>query len=170
MRRVILAIVAVLFTAGVASAQNYMVVDSEKVFKSLKEYNDALEQIEQLSQRYQQEVDKKFAEVERLYNNYMVQRAALSENARQSREREILALEAEATKFQESLFGTEGEIMKRRMELIQPIQKKVFDTIDSYAKQKGYDMIIDVAQNATMLYYSAKADKTTELIAILKAE
>jgi outer membrane protein len=76
MRRVILAIVAVLFTAGVASAQNYMVVDSEKVFKSLSEYNSALEQIESLSKSYQQAVDAKFQEVETLYNNYMQQRAS----------------------------------------------------------------------------------------------
>jgi outer membrane protein len=168
MKRLLFAILAVVMTVGVATAQNYMVIDSEKVFKSLKEYNDALEQIEQLSQRYQQEVDKKFAEVERLYNNYMVQRAALSENARQSREREILALEAEATKFQESLFGTEGEIMKRRMELIQPIQKRVFDTLEDFAKQNGYDLIIDIAANPTVLYYSSNIDFTERVIEALK--
>ena len=168
MKRLLFAILAVVMTVGVATAQNYMVIDSEKVFKSLKEYNDALEQIEQLSQRYQQEVDKKFAEVERLYNNYMVQRAALSENARQSREREILALEAEATKFQESLFGTEGEIMKRRMELIQPIQKRVFSAIDSYAKAGGYDMVLDSAANAAMLYSSESVNHTQKIIELLK--
>ena len=98
----------------------------------------------------------------------MAQRASLSQSARQAKENEILSKESEATKFQESLFGTDGELMKKRMELIQPIQQKVFDTIDSYAKQKGYDMIIDVSQNATMLYYSSKADKTNEIIALLK--
>jgi outer membrane protein len=57
MRKIIIALMAVLMTAGIASAQNYMVVDSEKVFKSITEYNDALEQIEKLATQYQKEVD-----------------------------------------------------------------------------------------------------------------
>jgi outer membrane protein len=157
-----------MMTAGVATAQNYMVVDSEKVFKSLKEYTNALDQIETLSAEYQQQVDAKFAEVERLYNTYMTQRGMLSESQRQSKEREILDLEQQATEFQESLFGTEGKLMKRRMELIQPIQKRVFETLESFAQQNGYDLVIDIAANPTVLYYSAKVDYTDKIIEALK--
>ena len=109
-----------------------------------------------------------FEQVEKFYNTYMERRNQLNAASQQANEEKILEMEKEATEFQESIFGTDGELMKKRLELIQPIQKKVFDTIDSYAKQKGYDMIIDVSQNATMLYYSSKADKTNEIIALLK--
>ena len=101
MRRVILAIMTVLFTVGAASAQNYMVVDSEKVFKSMAEYNSALEQIDNLSKSYQEAVDAKFQEVEKLYNNYMQQRAYLSASSRQQVEQQILDLEAQATAYPE---------------------------------------------------------------------
>jgi len=121
MRKMILALVLAMMTAGMASAQNYMVVDSEKVFKSISSYNTALDNIEKLAEQYQQQVDAKFAEVEQLYNSYMQQRASLSEAYRQQYEQMILQKEAEATEYQESLFGTEGELMKKRMELIQPI-------------------------------------------------
>jgi outer membrane protein len=168
MKRILFAILAVVITTAVATAQNYMVVDSEKVFKSIAAYNEALEQIETLSQTYQKQVDTKFAAVETLYNNYMAQRASLSESARQSREQQILNAEAEATEYQESLFGTEGELMKRRMELIQPIQKRVFDTLESFAKQYGYDLVIDIAANPTVLYYSPKVDFTDKIIEVLK--
>ena len=168
MRRVFLAIVAVLFTAGIASAQNYMVVDSEKIFKSLAEYNSALAQIESLSKSYQQAVDAKFQEVERLYNSYVQQRASLSEATRQQREQQILQKEQEATEYQESLFGTEGELMKKRMELIQPIQQKVFDAIERIATQYGYDLVIDISANPTILYYSSKVDFTQRVISELR--
>lgn len=168
MRRVILAIVAVLFTVGATSAQNYMVVDSEKVFKSLAEYNSALEQIDNLSKSYQEAVDTKFQEVEKLYNNYMQQRAYLSASSRQQVEQQILDLEAQATAYQESLFGAEGELMKRRMELIQPIQSKVFSAIESYSKQNGYDLVIDIAANPTVLYYSESVNRTQAIIESLK--
>lgn len=168
MKRLLFAIFAVMMCAGVASAQNYMVVNSEKVFKSIDAYNNALEQIETLSETYQKQVDAKFAAVETLYNNYMAQRASLSESVRKSREQQILNAEAEAAEYQESLFGNEGELMKKRMELIQPIQQQVFATLESFAKANGYDLIIDIAANPTVLYYSAKVDFTDKIIEALK--
>lgn len=164
----ILALVLAMMTAGMASAQNYMVVDSEKVFKSISSYNTALDNIEKLAEQYQQQVDAKFAEVEQLYNSYMQQRASLSEAYRQQYEQMILQKEAEATEYQESLFGTEGELMKKRMELIQPIQQRVFSAIESFSRQYGYDLVIDISANPTILYYSSKVDYTDKIIAALK--
>ncbi len=168
MRRFILALAAMVLSLGVALAQNYMVVDSEKVFKSLADYNNALEQIENLSKSYQTAVDAKFKEVEDTYNNYMSRRASLSAASRQQIEQTILDMEAKATEYQESLFGTDGELMKRRMELIQPIQKRVFDVIENFSMQYGYDLVIDIAANPTVLYYSDKVNFTQRIIDALK--
>lgn len=168
MRRLFLTLVFAVAAIGIASAQNYMVVDSEKVFKSVDAYNEALEQIESLATSYQSQVDAKFAEVEKLYNSYVQQRASLSDSARQQYEAAILAAEAEATKFQESLFGNDGELMKRRVELIQPIQAKVFGAIESFSRQNGFDLVIDIASNPTLLYYSSKVDFTEKIIEALK--
>ena len=153
---------------GVASAQNYMVVDSEKVFKSLDAYNSALEQIETLSAQYQQSVDARFKEVENMYNTYMQQRASLSQSSQQQYEQLILQKEAEATEYQESLFGTDGTLMNKRLELIQPIQERVFNAIESFSKQYGYDLVIDISANPTILYYSSKVDFTDRIIEALK--
>ena len=168
MRRLILTLALVLGFAVAAEAQNYAVVNSEKIFKSIESYNAAISELDKLANDYQKQVDEKFEQVENLYNAYMERRDQLNAASQQANEERILKLEQEATEFQESIFGTDGELIKKRLEMIQPIQKKVFDTIESYAKQKGYDMIIDVSQNATMLYYSSKADHTEAIIALLK--
>lgn len=168
MRRVIVAFVALVLSITAVSAQNYMVVNSEKIFKSISEYTAALDQIERLSQEYQAQVDAKFRDVETLYNNYIAQRNSLSDYQRQQREQEILQREQEATDFQESIFGTDGELMKRRMALIQPIQQRVFQTIENFSKEYGYDLVIDIAANPTVLYYSSKIDFTQRLIDALK--
>ena len=167
MKRLILTLALVL-SAAFASAQNYAVVNSEKIFKSIDQYNQAISQLDQMANDYQTKVDAKFEEVEKIYNAYMQRRSQLSAASQQANEENILKLEQEAQKYQESIFGTDGELMKKRLELIQPIQKKVFDTIKQYAEKKGYDMIIDISQNATMLYYSERADHTDEIIATLK--
>lgn len=151
-----------------ASAQNYMVVNSEKVFKSIEAYNNALESIDALAAEYQQQVDARFADVEHLYNNYMQVRATLSDVARQEREATILDAEANATKYQESLFGSNGELMKKRLELIQPIQAQVFAVIEAISQQNGFDLVIDIASNPTVLYYSSKVDYTEKVIEALK--
>ena len=168
MRRVIVAFVALVLSITAVSAQNYMVVNSEKIFKSIGEYTAALDQIESLSQEYQAQVDAKFRDVETLYNNYIAQRNSLSDYQRQQREQEILQREQEATDFQESIFGTDGELMKRRMALIQPIQQRVFQTIENFSKEYGYDLVIDIAANPTVLYYSSNIDFTQRLIDALK--
>lgn len=168
MKKMIIALMAVVMSVGVASAQNYMVIDSEKVFKSVAAYNEALEDIEKLATQYQDAVDKKFAEVENLYNSYMQQRSSLSMSAQQQYEQLILQKEAEATEYQESLFGTDGTLMNKRLELIQPIQERVFNTIESFSKQYGYDLVIDISANPTILYYSTKVDFTDRIIEALK--
>lgn len=168
MRRIILVLALVLGLSFAASAQNYALVNSEKIFKSIESYNTAISELDKMAQEYQAEVDEKFKAVENLYNAYMQRKSQLSEASQAANEENIIKKEQEATEFQESIFGTDGELMKKRLELIQPIQKLVFSTIEEYAKAKGYDMVIDISQNATMLYYSPKADHTEAIIAELK--
>jgi outer membrane protein len=168
MRRFIFVLALVLGLSFAASAQNYALVNSEKIFKSIESYNTAISELDKMAQEYQAEVDEKFKAVENLYNAYMQRKSQLSEASQAANEENIIKKEQEATEFQESIFGTDGELMKKRLELIQPIQKLVFSTIEEYAKAKGYDMVIDISQNATMLYYSPKADHTEAIIAELK--
>lgn len=168
MKKIFALLLGVVAFMGVASAQNYMVVDSEKIFKSIKEYNEAMTQLDNLAQLCQKQVDAKFADIEKLYNSYQQDKSALSAASRALRENEILEKEAEAVKFQESLFGNEGTLMKKRIELIQPIQERVFKAIESYAKSNNFDLVLDIASNATMLYYSSSVNRTEEVIKLVK--
>lgn len=168
MKKIFALLLGVVAFMGVASAQNYMVVDSEKIFKSIKEYNNALVQLDNLAQSYQQQVDAKYQQIEALYNSYQQQKANLSAATRAMRENEILEKESETVKFQESIFGNEGTMMKKRIELIQPIQERVFKAIESYAKENGFDLVLDIASNATMLYYSPEVNRTEAVIKLVK--
>lgn len=167
MKRLIL-IAAFLLTAGALSAQNYIIVNSEKVFKSVEAYNTAISDLDSLAKQYQEQVDAKFDEVETLYNNYMAQKASLSASVRQAREALILAREKEAQQFQESLFGQEGVLMQKRLELIQPIQKRVFAAIEAYAGQAGADLVLDSSNNPTLLYNNPSVERTQQVIEALK--
>ena len=99
MKRILLLVLAFTAAIGSLSAQNYIVVNSEKVFKSIDEYNKALDTLDQLAKSYQQQVDLKFEEVEALYNNYKAQEMSLSASSRQARQNLILTREEEASKI-----------------------------------------------------------------------
>ena len=159
MKRILLLVLAFTAAIGSLSAQNYIVVNSEKVFKSIDEYNKALDTLDQLAKSYQQQVDLKFEEVEALYNNYKAQEMSLSASSRQARQNLILTREEEASKFQEEIFGQDGTLMKKRI---------VFDAIANYAAQNGYELVLDAASNPTLLYNSEKIDHTQALIEFMK--
>ena len=167
MKRLIL-IPAFVLSAGTLAAQNYIIVNSEKGFKSIDAYNTALSTLDKLAEQYQDMVDAKFAEVETLYNNYMNQKASLTAATRQTRENDILAKEKAAQEYQETLFGNDGTLMKKRVEMIEPIQKKVFSAIEAYAKQVGADVVLDSANNPTLLYSNPSVDRTQQVIDVLK--
>ena len=167
MKRLILIAVFVL-TTGTLAAQNYIIVNSEKDFKSIDAYNTALSTLDKLAEQYQDMVDAKFAEVETLYNNYMNQKASLTAATRQTRENDILAKEKAAQEYQETLFGNDGTLMKKRIEMIEPIQKQVFSAIEAYAKQVGADVVLDSANNPTLLYSNPSVDRTQQVIDVLK--
>ena len=168
MKRLILTVLMIAATASAAFAQKYMVVDSEKIFKSIDEYNTAIKNLDALAAQYQKTVDDKFAAVETLYNNYMAQKASMPQSTRTVREREILEQEKAATEYQESVFGADGIIMKKRIEAIQPIQTRVFGAIEKFAGEHGYDLVIDIASNAAVLYYAPSANHTDDIINLLK--
>jgi len=168
MKRFICFLVLIFAGAGLAAAQNCAVVDSEKVFKSLAAYNEAIAELDALAAKEQKNVDAKFARVETLYNNYMQVKGAMSASARQVQEDQILNLEKEAQEYQESVFGSEGTLMKKRLELIQPIQKRVFSAIGEYARANGVDLVLDSASNPTLLYNSTAVDRTQAIIDLLK--
>ena len=111
MKRLFLTVV--LAAAGwCAYAQNYMIVDSEKIFKSIDAYNTAIKDLDKMAEDYQKQVDDKFAEIETLYNNYQQQKASLSATTRQVLEDTILSKEKDATALQESLFGKDGTLIE----------------------------------------------------------
>ena len=143
-------------------------VDSEKIFRSIADYNTAITTLDNLAKDYQAKVDAAYAEVESLYNSYMAQKQNLSQSSRNSKEQEILAKEKAVAQYQESVFGNEGVMMKKRIELIQPIQRRVFGAIEQYAKAGGYDLVLDKASNASMLYHSDSVNHTENIIELLK--
>ena len=167
MKKQILLLALMLFAVSGLYAQGYIFVNSEKIFKSQADYNEAIKQLEELTTAYQKNIDDAYATIEQTYNNYQAQKAYLSDTRRAEREEAIIAMERKVTDYQKEKFGPEGELMKKRLELIKPIQERVFGAINKYAEANGYTMVVDVVNNQTLLYYPPALNKTEEIITLL---
>lgn len=162
-------ILAALFLAMTSvEAQRFAYVDVNKILESIPEYEQAQQQLDQTASKWKQEIAQKYREIDEKYRKYQAEQVLLSESAKQQREEEIVNLEKAARDFQKNKFGPEGELFQKRQELVKPIQDRVYGAIEKYATDRGFDFIFDKSSNTTMLYASAKHDKTEDIIKRLK--
>jgi len=150
-----------------APATNIMVLNSEKVFKALPEYNAAIAQLDTLASQYQKRIDDAYAAVEQMYNEYQSQRAYMTDEQRQQQEDAISQREDQISQFQQETFGPDGTMMQKRVETIKPIQDRVFQKIYDYAEANGFSVVLDQTNNANLLYFTPALDKSDEIIKIL---
>ena len=160
---IVLFVLAVAATGSALAQSSYVFVDSEAIFKSLDDYN-----ADDLSAQYQKNIDEAYATLDQMYETYQSQKGYLSEINRNAREEEIIKREKDIKKYQQEVFGPEGDLIKKRLELIKPIQERVFAAINQYAETNQITMVIDRANNQTLLYYAPALDKTNAIITLLK--
>ncbi len=145
------------------SAQRVAIVDVSNILESLTDYQAAQNEVDQISAKWRQEIAQEYDKIKSMYNKFQAEQVLLSDEVKIEREDEIVAKEREVRDLQKRRFGPEGDLFRKRQELISPIQDQVFTAIEQYAKIKGYDLIFDKAGAAGLLYANDEFDKTDEI-------
>jgi outer membrane protein len=159
------AIVAIFSIA--AHAQKYALVDMEYILKNIPQYEMANEQLNQVSLRWQKEVEAKSKEAETLYKNYQSDMVFLTDEQKKKKEEEVVAKEKEAAELQAKYFGTQGELYKKRQSLMEPIQNDIYEAIKKLSEEKGYQAIFDRASSAGIIFASPRIDVSNDVLAKL---
>lgn len=167
MKRVLLLMAIAVMCAIGAKAQKFALVDMEYILKNVPAYEMANEQLNQLSQRWQKEVEAKAKEAETLYKNYQADMVFLTDDQKKKKEEEIVAKEKEATELRYKYFGPEGELYKKRESLLKPIQDDVYNAVKKVSEERGYQAIFDRASSANIIYASPRIDISNEVLAKL---
>ena len=153
-----------LFVGFQSVAQKFAYVDSEYILSQIPKYKSAQLQLNELSAQWQQEVEKKFLEIDNLRKAFKVEKVLLTKDMQMAREKEINTKEDEAKKFQLEKFGSEGELFRKKSELIRPIQDKLYTAINKVAKNNGLDFIFDKSSDLLMLVSNSKYDRSDEVL------
>lgn len=167
MKKIVLSIAVVVFSAIAANAQRYCVIDSKYILDKLIEYKDAQTRLDQTSKTWQTEIDARMQEVDKMYKAYQAERAMLSDDLRKKREDEIVQKEKAAKDLQKQRFGYEGDLFKERQKLVKPIQDKVYNAVQKYAQSKGFDIVMDKSGGITLFYADPKLDKSDDVLKLL---
>lgn len=147
-----------------ASAQKFALVDMEYILSNIPAYERANEQLNQISRRWQDEVEALDAEAKALYRNYQNESMFLSETQKQEREAAIIAKEREAADLKKKYFGPEGELYQKRQSLIGPIQEEVYNAVKGIAQTKGFQLILDRASDNGIIFASPSIDISNEVL------
>lgn len=147
-----------------SQAQKFALIDMEYILKNVPAYERASEQLNQVSKKWQAEVEALNTEAGTLYKNYQNEVVFLSEEQKKQRQEAIMQKEKEASELKRKYFGPEGELYKKRASLMTPIQDEIYNAVKEISDQRGYSLVLDRAGDNGIIYGSPKIDISNEVL------
>ena len=160
----VLALSFMLLASVTGFAQRYAVIDSKYILEKIPEYKEAQNKLDQFSQLWQQEIDQKQTAVDKMFKDYEAEQVMLPDNLKKKREDEMYNKEKELRDLQRKRFGFEGDLFKKRQELIKPIQDRVYNAVQKLAVEKQYDFILDKSEGITVIFADPKLDRSDDIL------
>lgn len=159
---VLLAVMAL--EPAVASAQKFALVDMEYILKNIPAYERANEQLNQVSKKWQAEVEAIATEAQTMYKTYQNEVVFLSQEQKKARQDAIMEKEKKAADLKKKYFGPEGELFKKRASLMTPIQEEIYNAVKDISDLRGYQLILDRASDSGIIFGSPKIDISNEVL------
>lgn len=160
----ILAICTLALMAITAQAQKFALMDMEYVLKNIPAYERANEQLNQVSKKWQAEVEALNTQAATMYKNYQNEVVFLSKEQKATKQEEIMLKEKEAADLKKKYFGPEGELFKKRESLMSPIQEEIYNVVKEISEQRGYSLVLDRASDSAIIFGSPKIDISNEIL------
>ena len=165
MKKIAITLALMVVAAIAGHAQKFALIDMEYILKNVPAYEMANEQLNQLSQRWQKEIEVKGKEAEQMYNSYLADKVFLTEEQAKKREQEVVDKEAEATQLRYTYFGPEGELYKKRQTLLKPVQDDIYNAIKKLAQKRGLQAIFDRSSSGSIVFASPAIDVSNDVLA-----
>lgn len=163
MKKILLSLTLLVMTIS-ASAQKFALIDMEYILKNVPAYERANEQLNQVSKKWQAEVEALNTEAATMYKNYQNEVVFLSEEQKKTKQDAIMKKEKEASELKRKYFGPEGELFKKRTALIAPLQEEIYNVVKEISELRGYSLVLDRASDAGIIFASPKIDISNEVL------
>jgi outer membrane protein len=145
-------------------AQRYAIIDTKYILDKMPDYKSAQKNLDEVAAGWQTEIDKLQQDLNKMYKDFQAEEVMLSEDLRKKREDQLFVKEKTLRDLQRQRFGFEGDLFKRRQELIKPVQDKVYNAVQKMAVQRGYDFILDKSEGITVIFADPKLEKSEDVL------
>jgi len=145
-------------------SQKYAIIDTRYILDKMPDYATAQKQLDNIAIDWQKEIDSKQADLDKMYKNFEAEQVMLSDDLKKKREDQLFLKEKELRDLQRKRFGFEGDLFKKRQELIKPVQDKVYNAVQKMAVQRGYDFVLDKSEGITIIFADPKLDKSEDVL------
>ncbi|MBU6177257.1 MAG: OmpH family outer membrane protein [Bacteroidetes bacterium] len=153
-----------LITALFGAAQKYAVVDTRYILDKMPEYRTAQQQLDVMAAIWQKQIDSMQSSLDRLYREFDAEQVMLTAELKKRKEDQLFNKEKELRDLQRKRFGFEGDLFRKRQELVKPVQDKVYNAIQKLAASRGYDFVLDKSEGITIIFADPKLDKSEEVL------
>jgi outer membrane protein len=164
MKKVFLIVCSLLLLAIASQAQKYAIIDTRYILDKMPDYKLAQSKLDDIAAGWQKEIDSLQAELNKMYKDYDAEQVMLSDDLRKKREAQLFTKEKYLRDQQRNRFGFEGDLFKKRQELIKPVQDKVYNAVQKIATTRGYDFILDKSEGITVIFADPKLDKSDDVL------
>jgi len=164
MKNLLVVFTVMLISMVSVQAQRVAYVDIDRIMSKIPDYATAQKDLDQLAAKWKQQIAVEYSKIDEMYRKYQAEQVLLSETARKQREEDIVNQEKKVREMQKEKFGAEGALFKKRKELVKPIQDKVYNAIEKYATERGYDFIFDKSSGVNILFAAPRLDKTADVL------
>jgi outer membrane protein len=145
-------------------AQKYAIIDTRYILDKLPDYKTAQSQLDDIAAGWQKDIDAKQKELDDMYKAYEAEQVMLSDDLKKKREDQLFNKEKDLRDLQRKRFGFEGDLFKKRQELIKPIQDRVYNSVQKISVQRGYDFVLDKSEGITIIFADPKLDKSEDIL------
>jgi len=153
-----------LITALLGAAQKYAIVDTRYILDKMPEYRTAQQQLDVMAATWQKQIDSMQLSLDRLYREFDAEQVMLTAELKKRKEDQLFNKEKELRDLQRKRFGFEGDLFRKRQELVKPVQDKVYNAIQKLAASRGYDFVLDKSEGITIIFADPKLDKSEEIL------
>lgn len=161
----IIAVSMVLFLfVGATLAQKFAFVDSDYILQNIPSYRAAQDELDKVSEDWEGEISVEYEAIEKLYKTYQSERVLLTDEMKKKREEEIISKERQVKELQSKYFGPDGDLSKKRQELVKPIQDAIYKAVKELSAEGSYAVIFDTASGASILYSNPRYDLSDEVL------
>ena len=164
MKKILLIACSLWLIAFTAQAQKYAIIDTRYILDKMPDYKQAQKQLDDVAADWQKDIDTRQADLDKMYKDYDAEQVMLSDELKKKREDQLFNREKDLRDLQRKRFGFEGDLFKKRQELIKPIQDKVYNAVQKMAVTRGYDFVLDKSEGITIIFADPKLDKSEDVL------